>query len=208
MFRPLGVVQIKKIERMLTEKVTLAERYNKNFSNISEVNIPHVPEYVTRHSWYLYSLKVSSNFRDDLCKHLMSSNIETRISFPPIHTQPYFVKRFGFRKDDFPMATQSYDSFIDIPIWVGMGKETQAYIIEKKITFSYKRARVVRFLLILGTGGHLRPVLSCVFATKKWKVIGCLDLAYKGLSESIMVFLYWGLSIKYQNLKIRVQVCS
>ena len=134
----LGVVQIKKIERMLTEKVTLSERYNKNFSNISEVNIPHVPEYVTRHSWYLYSLKVSSNFRDDLCKHLMSSNIETRISFPPIHTQPYFVKRFGFRKDDFPMATQSYDSFIDIPIWVGMGQETQAYIIEKITSFLIK----------------------------------------------------------------------
>ena len=86
-----------------------------------------------------------SFYRDkgaDMCKALIDflnkHKIDTRLSFPPVHIQPYYVKKFKFKRNQFLNAINSYDSFIDIPIWYGMKKKTQNYII-KKINEFFKK---------------------------------------------------------------------
>lgn len=125
-----GVEQLKKIDEVLNDKVFLAHRYDKSFSDFEEVDTPTVPKYVDRPSWYLYSITVNSRLRDEIIKYLEQANIETRVSFPPIHRQPYFINQFNFKSRDFPLAEKAFKSFIDIPIWAGMNSETQYYIID------------------------------------------------------------------------------
>ena len=125
-----GVEQLKKIDRVLNDKAALAKRYTEAFSEFEQVVCPVIPKYVNRPSWYLYSITVSSCLRDELVKYLELANIETRLSFPPIHRQPYFISKYQYKVGDFPLAEQAFNSFIDIPIWADMNNETQNYIID------------------------------------------------------------------------------
>lgn len=59
--------------------------------------------------------------------------IETRLSFPPIHIQPYYVERFGYRREDFPITYDAWSGLIDLPVWPGMDEAVQDYVIESVI---------------------------------------------------------------------------
>jgi len=131
----LGVEQMSRIENILNEKNELAKNYNKNFQNIEEIKIPYLPSYVNKHSWYNYTITVDSNIRDNLIDYLNEKGIETRLSFPPIHIQPYYSKRFNYKPEDYSMAYESFQKFLDIPIWAGLNQKQQTYIINEIISF-------------------------------------------------------------------------
>ena len=125
-----GIEQLKRIEWLITEKNKLAKRYSGAFSSVEEVTPPFLPEYVDRHSWYMYSIKVNADKRDWLINKLYTANIDTRLSFPPVHIQPYYKKKYGYHAQDFPITFKTFCEFLDIPIWVGLTSEKQNYIIE------------------------------------------------------------------------------
>ena len=64
------------------------------------MKIPELPEYVTQHGWYNYTIRVDPKIRDKLIKHLSKNGIETRVSFPPVHIQPY-TKEYSNLKINF-----------------------------------------------------------------------------------------------------------
>ena len=103
-----GIEQLRRIDWLLSEKQKLADRYTKAFSNTEDIDPPFVPDFVRRHSWYMYSIKVDANKRDGLIEQLHTKNIDTRLSFPPIHIQPYYKKRFGYSPRDFPIAYNTF----------------------------------------------------------------------------------------------------
>jgi len=118
----VGIEQLKKIEKVLIEKEKIANIYNQNFKNDKYIKTPFLPKYVKRHTWYMYCLKFSKEkLRNKIQKKLNSRGIETRLSFPPIHLQPIYKKKFGFKKGDFPVSEKIFNSFLDIPCWYGMG---------------------------------------------------------------------------------------
>lgn len=125
-----GIEQLRRIDWLLSEKQKLADRYSEAFSKMEGIEPPFVPDYVSRHSWYMYSIKVDANKRDGLIEYLHAKNIDTRLSFPPIHIQPYYRKRFGYKTEDFPVSYETFSRFLDIPIWIGLGKDKQDYIID------------------------------------------------------------------------------
>ena len=131
----LGIIQMNRIDSILDEKDQLAVNYKKSFQETNWLKTPFVPEYVTRHSWYNYTISLDSPFRDDLIDYLDKNKIETRLSFPPVHIQPVYKELFNYNEDDIPNAYKSYLEFIDIPIWKGMGTENQNRIIESIIDY-------------------------------------------------------------------------
>ncbi len=135
----IGIEQLKKIDNILDEKVKIAEFYRKNFEQSKFVKTPFVPEYVNRPSWYMYGIKVDELQRDELLRHLEKKNIECRLSFPPVHIQPYFKNKYNYLNDDYPIAYKSFRSFLDIPIWAGIGDEKLIYIINEINGFLSKK---------------------------------------------------------------------
>ena len=41
-----------------------------------------------------YSIKVKKEIRDKLVKYLAKKEIETRLSFPPVHIQPFYKNKY------------------------------------------------------------------------------------------------------------------
>ena len=127
----IGIEQLKKIDSILDEKVRLANFYSIKFTENQFVKPPFVPKYIDRPSWYMYGIKVDESCRDKLLNFLENNSIECRLSFPPVHIQPYYKNKYKYINDDFPKAYKSYKEFIDIPIWAGMGDEKQKHIVKK-----------------------------------------------------------------------------
>ena len=72
---------------------------------------PTVPKYPSKPSWYMYCLKFSSKkLRNKVMKALTKNNIDTRLSFPPIHLQPYY-KKFKNNNNKFKDTTEIYNKF-------------------------------------------------------------------------------------------------
>jgi len=125
-----GIEQLKRLDWILSEKEKIAQYYSRAFAEKSGIKPPFVPGYVTKHSWYMYSIKVSASVRNKFIRILHENGIDTRLSFPPVHIQPYYRRRFGYANNDYPLAYKAFRSFIDIPIWAGLSKEKQNYIIK------------------------------------------------------------------------------
>lgn len=127
----LGLGQLKRLEQLLTEKQLVVDRYNKAFAKTRKVRPPVLPPYVSRHSWYMYAVSVAEEVdRDWLVKELKERGIDTRLSFPPIHTQPYYQSRFKYRNDSLPVTYRAWSKLIDLPIWPGLPQDQQDYVIE------------------------------------------------------------------------------
>lgn len=136
-FRPtdyaaaIGLQQIKKINRVIDKKAKIAKIYSKSFQNMKNVFPPYIPKYASKPSWYMYCLNFSSKtLRDKVMKDLNKNNIDTRLSFPPIHLQPYYKKKFKNNNKKFKTTTNIYNKFLDIPCWPEMGKKNIERIIK------------------------------------------------------------------------------
>jgi dTDP-4-amino-4,6-dideoxygalactose transaminase len=126
----IGIEQLKRLDSILSKKQEVADYYDQAFESVIGVICPYLPDYVSLHSWYNYSIKVNASKRDELVENLITQKIETRLSFPPVHIQPYYQKRFGYKPDDFPLAYEGYSQFVDIPIWANIEKHQQDRVVK------------------------------------------------------------------------------
>ena len=72
-----------------------------------------------RISWFAYVIRLSDGIsradRDAVLSRLGSTGIECRNYFVPIHLQPFYRERFGFREGDFPVAESISARTIALP---------------------------------------------------------------------------------------------
>jgi len=131
----IGIEQLKKINLILKNKNKIAAYYSSHLINVKGLKIPEIPEYVTQNGWYNYTIRVNPKVRDKLVKHLSKNGIETRVSFPPVHIQPYYKRKFKFKKSQFPKSFKCYQEIIDLPIWSNLKRKDLDYIISKIKSF-------------------------------------------------------------------------
>lgn len=129
----IGIVQLKRLEYTLRKKEKIVRKYNEAFSETEKITPPFVPDYVTRHAWYMYTISVDRERRDEIVQKLAERGIETRLSFPPIHTQPFFKERFGFKDNHLPVTFDAWSKLINIPIGPNITKREQEYVIENLV---------------------------------------------------------------------------
>jgi len=127
----IGIEQLKKINRIIIEKEKIAKRYTNAFRNDPIISPPILPDYVNQHSWYMYAVSLHEKIdRDLVVEMLKEKRIDTRLSFPPIHLQPYYQEQFGYNDNSFPISLKAWQQLIDLPIWVGLSIEDQNYVID------------------------------------------------------------------------------
>ena len=53
----------------------------------------------------------------------VKKNITLQVHYIPIHLQPYYKKRFGFKKGDYPIAEKFYAREVSLPIFYSLKKK-------------------------------------------------------------------------------------
>lgn len=138
----VGLVQLASLEQRLLGKRRVVARYNARFAETPLMSLPHVPDYVDQHGWYMYAPAFDASVdRDAVVRDLEAAGIETRQSFPPVHTQPYYVERFGYRRDDYPVSVAAWSQLINLPISPNLPDEDVDFVADATIAAAHRRLR-------------------------------------------------------------------
>jgi perosamine synthetase len=87
------------------------------------------------HAWYLFSATLdeakAGMSRDRFVQRLKDSGIEADVAWPsPIHLQPYYRQRYGFKEGDFPNAEKICKTVFQLPIQPFLKEEELIRVIQ------------------------------------------------------------------------------
>jgi perosamine synthetase len=115
----LGIVQLERIEEILKSRQTIADLYTELLRGVPDVHPPSISPATTRMSWFVYVVRLadaySRNDRDMVLQYLRRQGIGVNNYFPPIHLQPFYRERFGYKEGDFPITEHVAGGTIALP---------------------------------------------------------------------------------------------
>lgn len=127
----LGTSQMQRLEKFVTRRRYLAQRYDECLQSLP-VTLPwQHPE--TSSSWHLYVIRLQldkiSKSHQQVFQELREAQIGVNLHYIPVHTQPYY-QQLGFGWGDFPNAEQYYREAISLPLFYGLTEEDQDRIVK------------------------------------------------------------------------------
>ena len=112
----LGVAQLKRLDRLLAQRQAVATRYSDMLRRVPGVTVKRAVSSTTRMSWFVFVIHLGPHIdRDRVIEQLEARGIPSRVYFTPIHLEPYYRQRFGFKPGDFPVAERVAASILALP---------------------------------------------------------------------------------------------
>lgn len=137
----MGLAQLKKLDFIIDEKRKGASIYNDLIKK-------KIPEFITPvepddffHTYQSYvcmlnmeklgltTIRQGGEYRNILLQKLEDIGIATRQGTHAVHMLGYYRERFGYTPEDFPNAFACDHLSITLPLYVGIKKEEQEYVI-------------------------------------------------------------------------------
>lgn len=140
----LGLSQLKKIDKFIKRRREIVVRYNKAFEDIKEIKAPIEKKYV-KSAWHIYPIQLNLEKlkveRKKIFEQLRKQGIGVQVHYIPLHLQPFYRKKFGYKKGDFPVAEEYYQRAITLPLFPKMTDEEVKKVIKTvgKIINFYKK---------------------------------------------------------------------
>src|SRR5437667_416238 len=77
-----------------------------------------------RHAWHLYPLRLRldrlATSRDEFIRTLAARGVGTSVHWRPLHMQPFYAERYGYRAEEFPVAFREWQRLVSLPIFPGL----------------------------------------------------------------------------------------
>ncbi len=108
----IGLVQLKKLDRMNEIRIKIAEAFSKGVIN-DKIELPvTIPK--AKHVWHQYTIKTEN--RDYLMKYLEKNEIQSKVFYPkPIYLQPPY-KKMGYPLGCSPTSEKLSKYVLSIPV--------------------------------------------------------------------------------------------
>ena len=119
-------VRLKYLDELTEEKRLICEKYLKELKN-DKIVLPRIREGAT-HIWHQFVIK--SAYRDELIEYLNGRGIGTIIHYPiPPHLSEAY-QYLKMKEGDLPITEEYARTVLSIPLYNGMTKEEQDYVIQ------------------------------------------------------------------------------
>ncbi len=129
----IGIHQLRKAEAFQLRREAIARRYSEALVDLP-LRLPPHPRSGELHSWHLYVIRLALESikidRDDFIRRMATEGIGTSVHFIPLHLQPYWRDRYGFKPEDFPAALDAYRRAVSLPIYPRMTDDDVTRVIE------------------------------------------------------------------------------
>ena len=103
----LGIAQLGRIDEIMAERSRVYSLYRERLAGEERVTLQHVSPDVDV-SWFVFVVRLSDEYaeadRNRILRLLSDRGIGCSNYFAPIHLQPFYVERFGFKPGDFPVC--------------------------------------------------------------------------------------------------------
>jgi perosamine synthetase len=127
----LGLVQMRRIEELLARRERVAGWYNERLAEVDGVDIPYIAPTTSRMSWFVYVVRIAQEIgRNRVMAQLKEQGIPSRPYFTPIHLQPFYAQKFGYRRGDFPITEEAGDTCLALPFSGVMTENEVNYVCE------------------------------------------------------------------------------
>lgn len=126
----LGRAQMERLEELLTKREQVAGWYSTRLAALEVVEPITLAPTTDRMSWFVYVVRLGQELdRVRIAEQLESRGVPTRPYFVPIHTQPYFADRFGYRAGDFPITENLGSRCLALPFSGVMTEAQVEYVV-------------------------------------------------------------------------------
>lgn len=123
MHAALGLSQISRINQIFIKRKKIADKYNDSFKDLPITSLYESSD-GSKHGLCFYAVLLNLNKlnvdRNEIQKALLAENIGTAVHFYPMHLQPYYAKKYGYKKGDFPHAEEFYRRTLSLPMATSM----------------------------------------------------------------------------------------
>lgn len=140
----LALTQLARMDDMQRRRFEAVKVYEDAFAGVPELKLQKTPAYA-HHSRHLYILRVVPERltipRDAFIEELKARNVGVSVHFIALHTMSAYVKRFGFKPEDFPKAYAFSESEISLPLYSNLGAENAAYVADAVLDIVRKYRR-------------------------------------------------------------------
>lgn len=120
----LGLSQLKKLERFKKRRREIVDYYNRNLA------LPHLAEETYSDAcFHLYPVLVPD--RESFYYRARQEGLNLQVHYIPVHTQPYYREKFGYRIGDFPKAEKYYSQCISLPLYPSLTDEDLEEIVRR-----------------------------------------------------------------------------
>ena len=137
----LGSNQLSKLQSFIDKRREIALIYDKAFLRFDRFKIPLINDSID-HAYHLYPLQI--NFKDlkinknDFFFKMKELGINLQVHYIPVHLQPYYRKKYGYKAGDFSISENFYKNEVSLPIYPNLSFDDVQIVIDKiiKITSS------------------------------------------------------------------------
>jgi dTDP-4-amino-4,6-dideoxygalactose transaminase len=139
-----GIHQLRRLESQYKRRHEIWIRYNEAFKDLPVIT-PAPFEEGSRHALHLYTLLLKLEAlkvdRDTILEALTKENIGVGVHFISLHLHPYYQKRFGCKRGDFPNSEFVSDRTLSIPLSSKLSDKDVDDVIEAvtKVLMYYKK---------------------------------------------------------------------
>jgi dTDP-4-amino-4,6-dideoxygalactose transaminase len=113
----LGIHQLRKLDRFIDRRRTIAERYLSELRGTEGLELPAPPPYPHRHAWHLFTVLVSK--RDEFMGRLKEENIGTGLHFEALHR----LSLYSGLKASLPETEYVCDRIVSLPLFPDMSDQ-------------------------------------------------------------------------------------
>jgi dTDP-4-amino-4,6-dideoxygalactose transaminase len=125
----LGLAQLGRIDDLLARRLRVTGWYNQRLGRLDGVEVPAVGPHVTRLSWFVYVVRLAPDLdRKAVLEALGARGVPSRPYFTPIHLQPFYRERFGYREGDFPVTEEVARRSLALPFSSVMTEDQVEYV--------------------------------------------------------------------------------
>ncbi len=128
----LGIVQLSRVEEIIRRRIRVARMYTECLTRSPFIRpLAQAPRGM-RLSPYIYLTRLDDRFpkqkRDRVIHELQKRGISARDYFPTIHLSPFYRKKFGYKRGDFPIAEHAADHALALPFFNSLNKNQVDYV--------------------------------------------------------------------------------
>jgi UDP-4-amino-4,6-dideoxy-N-acetyl-beta-L-altrosamine transaminase len=129
----LGSNQLKKLHKFNQARERIAKAYDGAFEKNKLITSPAVGNHI-KHAYHLYPVLIdfqrANISKTDFFNKMKHAGILLQVHYIPIHLQPYYIKKYGFKKGDFPIAENFYSKEVSLPIYPDLTEADQNHVID------------------------------------------------------------------------------
>lgn len=138
----LGSAQMDRATEIVAERIALSKRYDEAFSELNWIQTPAKIEGLD-HGYQSYpclfkplevtldNIEKVNEMRNDWMDKLQKAGISTRPATHAVHMLTFYKEKYKLKPNDFPNARIANDCSISLPLFHGMRREEQDYVIEQ-----------------------------------------------------------------------------